>query len=147
VEVTASSLYEAAVLAIAHFRNCGFAENAPGSATRLTVTVKMPGTSHEVQWGKAEAWLQGDGRSPAEQGCQDQAPRVASLLSPRHKRRPAQSGSESAITPIWLELTNKIVAQPTTTTTEYTACATQTLRIHGGAPPSLSSQRLTPHLV
>jgi hypothetical protein len=67
VEVVASSLYEAAVLAIAQFRNCGFTENAPGVATLLMVAIKQPSTTHEVQWGKVEACLQGDGRSPAEQ--------------------------------------------------------------------------------
>jgi hypothetical protein len=56
VEVAASTLYEAATLAMAEFRRCGFAENAPGPNTRLTVTVKAPGTSHEVQWSKVEMW-------------------------------------------------------------------------------------------
>ena len=68
VEVAASTLYEAATLAMAEFRRCGFTENAPGPATRLTVAIKQPTTIHEVQWGKIEGWLQGDGRSPAEQG-------------------------------------------------------------------------------
>jgi hypothetical protein len=63
VEVPANTLYEAATLAMAEFRCCGFTEHAPGPATRLTVTIKSPGTSHEVQWGKIETWLQGDGRS------------------------------------------------------------------------------------
>jgi hypothetical protein len=45
---------------------CGFTENAPGPATRLIVTVKMPTTSHEVQWSKIEAWLQSAGK-PNEQ--------------------------------------------------------------------------------
>jgi hypothetical protein len=67
VEVTASTLYEAAVLAINEFRRCGFTSNAPGPATRLTVAVKAPATSHEVQWGKIEAWLQSAGK-PNEQG-------------------------------------------------------------------------------
>jgi hypothetical protein len=67
VEVVASTLYEAATLAMAEFRRCGFTENAPGVATRLRVEIKQPSTTHEVQWGKVEAWLQGDGRSPAEQ--------------------------------------------------------------------------------
>ena len=58
VEVAASTLYEAATLAMAEFRRCGFLENAPGPATHLTVTVKTPSTSHEVQWGKIETWLQ-----------------------------------------------------------------------------------------
>ena len=66
VEVTASTLYEAAALAIAEFRRCGFTANAPGPATRLTVAVKIPATSHEVQWGKIEAWLQSAGK-PNEQ--------------------------------------------------------------------------------
>ena len=67
VEVSASTLYEAAALAIAEFRRCGFTAHAPGQATRLTVTVKAPATSHEVRVSKIEAWLQGGGRSPAEQ--------------------------------------------------------------------------------
>jgi hypothetical protein len=67
VEVAASSVYEAAALAIGEFRRCGFTANAPGPATRLTVTVKAPATSHEVRLSKIEAWLQSGGRSPNEQ--------------------------------------------------------------------------------
>jgi hypothetical protein len=52
VEVAATSLYEAAALAINEFRRCGFTANAPGPATRLTVTVKTPATSHEVRLSK-----------------------------------------------------------------------------------------------
>jgi hypothetical protein len=48
VEVSASTLYEAAALAIADFRRCGFTANAPGQVTRLTVALKIPATSHEV---------------------------------------------------------------------------------------------------
>ena len=66
VEVTAGTLYEAAVLAIAQFRNCGFTANAPGPATRLTVAIKQPGTIHDVQWGKVETWIQSAGK-PNEQ--------------------------------------------------------------------------------
>jgi serine/threonine protein kinase len=56
-----------AALAIGEFRRCGFAANAPGPATRLTVTVKTPATSHEVRISKIEAWPQSGGRSPNEQ--------------------------------------------------------------------------------
>lgn len=66
VEVRATTLYEAAVLAMAEFRRCGFTANAPGPATRLTVKVQAPATSHEVQWGKIETWLQSAGK-PNEQ--------------------------------------------------------------------------------
>jgi hypothetical protein len=67
VEVAASSLYEAAALAIGEFRRCGFMADAPGPATRLTVSVKAPATSHEVPVRKIDAWLQSGGRSPNEQ--------------------------------------------------------------------------------
>jgi hypothetical protein len=66
VEVAASTLYEATTLAMAEFHRCGFAENAPGPATLLTVTVKGPSTSHEVQWGKVQTWIQSAGK-PNEQ--------------------------------------------------------------------------------
>ena len=66
VEVTAGTLYEAAVMAIAQFRRCEFTTDAPGPASRLTVAVKMPSTTHEVQWGKIETWLQSAGK-PNEQ--------------------------------------------------------------------------------
>jgi len=42
VEVAASSLYEAAVMAIARFRKCGFTENVPWPAISLTVAIKQP---------------------------------------------------------------------------------------------------------
>jgi hypothetical protein len=63
VEVSASTLYEAAALAIAEFRRCGFTAHAPGHATRLTVRVKAPPTSHEVRLSKIEAWLQSGGEA------------------------------------------------------------------------------------
>ena len=66
VEVTAGTLYEAAVMAIAQFRQCAFTANPPGPAPRLTVAVKLPSTTHEVQWGKVETWIQSGGR-PNEQ--------------------------------------------------------------------------------
>lgn len=66
VAVAASTLYEAATLAMAEFRRCRFTENTPGPTTRLTVTVKGPSRSHEVQWGKVETWIQSAGK-PNEQ--------------------------------------------------------------------------------
>ena len=43
MEVSACTLYEAAMLAIVEFRRYGFTVNPPGPATRLTVAVKTPG--------------------------------------------------------------------------------------------------------
>jgi hypothetical protein len=52
VEITASSLFEAAVLAMAEFRRCGFAEPTFGPATKLTVKVRQPEMSHTVPVGR-----------------------------------------------------------------------------------------------
>jgi hypothetical protein len=67
VEVVASSLYEAAALAVAEFRRCGFADAAPGSAARLTVSVEAPSTTHELTVRELSSWLDGGGKSPSEQ--------------------------------------------------------------------------------
>ncbi len=67
VEVSASSLFEAAALAVAEFRRWGFADVALGAATSLAVTVKPPATTHELRVSKLEAWLNSAGKSPGEQ--------------------------------------------------------------------------------
>jgi hypothetical protein len=66
-DVSASSLYEAAVLALAEFRRGWLGEVLPGRATVLTVTVKGPATSHALTVGKLEDWLESGGKSPKEQ--------------------------------------------------------------------------------
>jgi hypothetical protein len=48
-------------------RRCEFTADAPGPATRLTVTVKAPTTSHEVRLRRIEAWFQSGTGSPNEQ--------------------------------------------------------------------------------
>jgi len=78
VEVSASTLYEAAALAIGAFRRCGFTPDPLGPATRLTITVKTPATAHELPVGKIEAWLQSSGKSPSEQVLKE---RLKKLLS------------------------------------------------------------------
>jgi hypothetical protein len=65
VNVTATSLYEAAVLAMAEFRRCEFAEALLGSATRLSVTVRAPATTHEITVGELNAWLKSGSKSPS----------------------------------------------------------------------------------
>jgi hypothetical protein len=67
VTVAASSLYEAAARGIAEFKRSGFAFAAVGSATRLTVAVEAPATSHELPVAKLQNWLDTSGRTPAEQ--------------------------------------------------------------------------------
>ncbi|MFL6350622.1 MAG: hypothetical protein ACJ74Z_02050 [Bryobacteraceae bacterium] len=66
VEVCASSVYEASVLAMVEFRKCGFAEINFGRSTVLTVAVRAPGTEHSVTINKVQAWLS-QVRSPREQ--------------------------------------------------------------------------------
>jgi hypothetical protein len=67
VEVSAASLYEAAVLALSEFRRTGIAAVTAGPGTRLRVEVKAPATSHELSVGKLTAWLECSGKTPAEQ--------------------------------------------------------------------------------
>ena len=54
VEVAAASLYEAAGLAVAKFRQCEFHGLHIGPGTVLRVAVKQPETVHEVRFGKVE---------------------------------------------------------------------------------------------
>ena len=72
-------LYEAAVLAMAEFRRCGFAESIFGPATRFTVLVKAPEEEHTVSMAKVRSWLDGGAKSPNEQV---QKNRLRQLLSP-----------------------------------------------------------------
>jgi len=65
--VPASSLYEAAALALAEFRGCGLVEALPGPVTRLTVAVASPSTIHDIPMSKLTAWLASGGKSPKEQ--------------------------------------------------------------------------------
>jgi len=91
VEVTAGTLYEAAALAIGEFRRCGFTSDAPGPATRLTVAVQAPVTSHEVRVGKIEAWLQGASKSPNEQALKVRLRELLGIGSSTREGRLAQS--------------------------------------------------------
>jgi hypothetical protein len=67
VLVSASSLYEAAVLAIVEFKRSGFAIGSIGTGTRLTVAVELPTTTHELSVGKLQSWLDAAGKTPKEQ--------------------------------------------------------------------------------
>ena len=67
VEVSAASLFEAAALAVAQFRQCGFTDVALGAATSLSVTVHAPALTHSLRMSRLEAWLDSTGKSPSEQ--------------------------------------------------------------------------------
>ncbi len=69
VTVAAGSLYEAAARGIAEFKRSGFAFAAVGSATRLTISVEAPATSHELPVAKLQSWLDTNGKTPAEQAA------------------------------------------------------------------------------
>ncbi len=65
--VAASSLDEAAALAVAEFKRSGFAIASIGSATRLKIAVEPPALAYEVSVAKLQAWLDAGGKSPREQ--------------------------------------------------------------------------------
>lgn len=67
VSLSASSLYEAAALALAEFKKSGFALGAVGPGTRLRIAVEAPTTAHELSVGKLQAWLDSGGKTPREQ--------------------------------------------------------------------------------
>ena len=78
VEVVASSLYEAAVLALREFRSSTFTEVAASKATKLNIAVRAFSESHEITVGQVEGWLQLPARSPKEQTTKA---KLAGLLS------------------------------------------------------------------
>ena len=67
VTVSASSLYEAAVLGISEFKRSGFAFGGIGPATRIRIAVEPPAITHELSVGKLQSWLDSNGTSPREQ--------------------------------------------------------------------------------
>lgn len=67
VSVSASSLYEAAAIALAEFKKSGFAIASVGPATRLKVAVEAPTRVHELSIGKLQTWLDSNGKTPREQ--------------------------------------------------------------------------------
>jgi hypothetical protein len=64
VEVTAETLYEAAVLGMTALRAAGWL-NAPNLT--IEVTVKAPETTHSIRGAVLAAWLSRAGKSPREQ--------------------------------------------------------------------------------
>jgi len=61
--VAASSLYEAAVLALRQFRTSSFAEVTAGKGTRLSVSIALEEESHDITVGQVEGWLQSMGNT------------------------------------------------------------------------------------
>jgi len=67
VSVSASSMYEAAALALSEFKKSGFALAEVGPATRLRVDVQPPSTTHELTVRTLQTWLDTNGKTPREQ--------------------------------------------------------------------------------
>jgi hypothetical protein len=66
VEVTADSLYEAVARGLAALRDADWAGDIGHGQTTITVVVKQPEVEHKVRMRDFEAWLESNGRSPAE---------------------------------------------------------------------------------
>jgi hypothetical protein len=65
VEVTADSLFEAAVLGVKTLRS-GQWNDPPGETTVIEVEVRNPGVKHTVSLVHVSRWLNGASNSPAE---------------------------------------------------------------------------------
>jgi hypothetical protein len=66
VEVTADTLYEAVARGLSAFRDADWAGEIGHGQTTITVVVKQPEIEHKVRMRDFEAWLESNGRSPAE---------------------------------------------------------------------------------
>lgn len=66
VEVSADSLYEAVARGLATLRDTEWAGAISHGQTIITVVVKQPEVQHMVRMRDFEAWLESNGRSPAE---------------------------------------------------------------------------------
>jgi hypothetical protein len=66
VEVSADSLYEAVVRALAVLRDAEWAGDIGHGQTTVRVVVKQSEAEHKVRMRDFEAWLDSNGRSPAE---------------------------------------------------------------------------------
>ena len=67
VQVAATSMYEAAALAISEFRKHPWGDGiGPGRATRLTVRVETPATAHQFTVQQLEEWVARSPKSPRE---------------------------------------------------------------------------------
>lgn len=67
VDVVASSLFEAAAMALARFRRAGLSESAFCPATRLKIAARPPANARAVTLARVQARLDSNGKSPSEQ--------------------------------------------------------------------------------
>ena len=82
--MSASSLYEAAVLGLKAFRESDLVEGSlPGPATTLTITVRRESESHEAKVSQVEAWLSGQGKTPRKQALKV---RLREMVEPANRR-------------------------------------------------------------
>lgn len=65
VEVTAESLFEAAVLGLHALKQSGFS-SGPGDAAELVISVRSPVTTHRLSVRRLLRWLESNAVSPKE---------------------------------------------------------------------------------
>jgi hypothetical protein len=65
-DVSSESLYEAVARGLAAFRNADWVSRIGSGQTTIKVVVKQPEVAHTVRMRDFEAWLDSNGRSPAE---------------------------------------------------------------------------------
>ena len=78
VEVSAESLYEAVARGLAALRDAAWTGDIRHGQTTVTIVVKQPEVEHKVRMRDFEAWLESNGRSPAEMALKS---RLRELLS------------------------------------------------------------------
>ena len=89
VEVTAETLYEAAVLGMTTLRAAGWMDSPN---LKIEVTVKAPETTHSINSGVLAAWLSRSGKSPREQALKS---RLLDLVRGSTGGQTIESGAET----------------------------------------------------
>lgn len=87
VQVTAESLYEAAVLGIEALRACPVRSGDVGLGATLEVEVYQSLTRHSLPVTRLKRWLEGSGKTPAEQVLKK---RLRELFSGEREAGPAR---------------------------------------------------------
>ncbi len=76
VEVTAESLFEAGILAIAALRQAGWVDETTAPGMRLEIEVREPAVRHTVTLSQLQRWANGATKSPAERIRRDRMNRL-----------------------------------------------------------------------
>ena len=87
MQITAESLYEAAVLGVNALRSNHFLDDALAPAAMLDIEVYQTLTYHTLQMTKLQSWLESSARTPAEHALKKRLRELFFFTHPPTERR------------------------------------------------------------